>query len=91
MIEMFCRGRHGGGHPCAECSELIDYAQKKLATCPFGRDKPTCSHCKVHCYTPEMRERIRDVMRFSGPRILAVHPLTTLLYFLDIFSASRRR
>lgn len=29
--------------------------------------KTFCSNCKVHCYKPEMREKIRDVMRFPAP------------------------
>ncbi len=92
MITMFCRGHHDTrGRICDECLDLLAYTRKKLVRCPFGRDKPTCSHCKVHCYTPAMRERIRDVMRFAGPRILLVHPLTALLYFMDTYAASRRR
>jgi hypothetical protein len=38
-----------------------------------------------------MRERIRAVMRFAGPRMLHTHPLTALLYFADTYAASRRR
>ena len=32
--------------------------------------KTFCSNCKVHCYKPEMRKKIRAVMRFSGPRMI---------------------
>jgi len=32
--------------------------------------KPFCSHCDTHCYAPEMRERMREVMRYAGPRSL---------------------
>ena len=45
--------------------------------------KTFCSNCKVHCYRPDMRERIRAVMRFSGPRMLLYHPITGIRHFLD--------
>ena len=36
--------------------------------------KTFCSNCRVHCYRSEMREEIRKVMRFSGPRMIFYHP-----------------
>lgn len=52
---------------CEECRELLAYAEKRRASCP--RDpKPFCSYCDTHCYRPEMRERMREVMRYAGPR-----------------------
>ena len=41
----------------------------------FMENKTFCSNCRVHCYKPEMREKIREVMRFSGPRMLLCHPI----------------
>lgn len=37
--------------------------------------KTFCNNCKVHCYKPEMREKIRQVMRYSGPRLLFRNPI----------------
>jgi hypothetical protein len=54
---------------CEACSELLRYAEKRRAYCPKD-PKPFCSHCDTHCYTREMRERVRDVMRYAGPRSL---------------------
>lgn len=56
---------------CDECAELLAYAEKRRALCPQdkpGAPKPFCSHCETHCYKPEMRELMRDVMRYAGPR-----------------------
>jgi hypothetical protein len=82
MIALTCRGRHGGrrGALCDPCAELRAYAERRLIRCPFGPDKPTCANCKVHCYKPEMRERVRDVMRYAGPRMLLRHPVLALLH-----------
>jgi hypothetical protein len=54
---------------CDECEGLLRYAEKRRAYCP-KEPKPFCSTCDTHCYTTEMRERVRDVMRYAGPRSL---------------------
>jgi len=84
MIGITCRHRHGGGRRalCPECAGLLGYAHERLVRCPFGEGKSTCARCRVHCYRPEMRERVRDVMRFAGPRMLARHPVLALLHLL---------
>ena len=41
-------------------------------------NKTFCSNCKVHCYTPIMREKIREVMHFSEPRMIFFHPIMAL-------------
>lgn len=80
MIRLYCRKNHKGygrgrGRMCPDCQELSDYARMRSEKCPFMEEKTFCSNCKVHCYKPEMREKIRQVMRFSGPRMLLHHPV----------------
>lgn len=83
MIAVFCRERHGGGPLlCRACSELHGYCEQRLLRCPFGADKPTCLNCRVHCYRAEMRERVREAMRFAGPRMLRRHPYLALMHLL---------
>lgn len=83
MILMYCRHHHRSERPCAECTALARYAERRLERCIFGDEKPTCSKCVVHCYRPEMRERIRDVMRWAGPRMLLRHPVLAIRHVLD--------
>lgn len=89
MILLHCRHRHGperparGGSLCAACDELWDYARERVERCRFGDGKPTCAACPVHCFKPSMRESIRAVMRYSGPRMLWRHPLLALLHLAD--------
>ena len=85
MIRLYCRDHHGsrGGAFCPECRSLRDYAFCRLDRCPFGNDKPTCAKCPIHCYKPIMRERIRAVMRYAGPRMLFRHPVLALLHLID--------
>lgn len=82
MIEIYCREVHGSskGKLCPECSDLLAYARKRIEKCPYGEEKPVCSKCKIHCYKPEMREKIRAVMRYSGPKMLIRSPLLTIHY-----------
>jgi len=83
MIDIYCRGQHGTrSQLCADCAELRDYALARLDRCPFQEQKPTCANCTVHCYKPVMRERVRAVMRYAGPRMIWRHPILALLHLL---------
>ncbi len=82
MIRMYCRDLHGGG-PCPECRELMGYAHARVLRCPYGKGKPACSKCPIHCYRKERREQVRRVMRYSGPRMLLRHPLLGILHLAD--------
>jgi hypothetical protein len=85
MIRLRCRDLHrpGAGGLCADCRDLLRYARERLEKCPFGEDKPTCARCPVHCYRPEMRQKVREVMRHAGPRMPRAHPWLALLHLLD--------
>lgn len=82
MIQIYCRANHSGDPLCESCAEMQDYVDVRLDKCPFGWEKPTCKNCRVHCYQPEMRTRIKEVMRFSGPRMLFSHPILTLRHLI---------
>jgi len=84
MIRLYCRGKHGSrGDLCEECKALDNYAIERLALCPFLSDKPTCVNCRVHCYKPQMRDKIKEVMRYAGPRMTYKHPILALMHFID--------
>lgn len=74
MIRLYCKKKHNSADLCNECESLLDYAFTKLTKCPFKENKPACANCKIHCYNTEMRQKIREVMIFSGPRMLFYHP-----------------
>ena len=83
MIAIYCQRRHSHNKLCPECSALLDYARQRLDKCPFQEDKPTCAGCPVHCYKLEMREKIRIVMRYSGPRMIYRHPILAISHLID--------
>jgi len=68
---------------CPECVEILDYARLRLEQCRYGAGKPTCVNCATHCYGPAMRERVRVVMRYSGPRMLRRHPVLAVAHLVD--------
>ena len=84
MLHIYCRAHHRSGQElCGECSELLDYALDRLDRCPFGEGKTACVDCEIHCYKPAMRDRVREVMRFAGPRMIFRHPILAVLHLLD--------
>ncbi len=83
MIELWCRKHHGKHTMCGECRELLDYAISRLEKCRFGNGKTKCHKCPIHCYRPEMREKIRLVMKYSGPRMIFHHPAEALKYLFS--------
>lgn len=84
MISLYCHSKHATrGRICLECLDLLNYAHRRLERCPFQQGKTTCARCRVHCYEPEKRERIRVVMRYSGLRMIYQHPILAILHFID--------
>lgn len=84
MIALYCKKRHkSGGSLCRECAELSEYARARSDNCPFMEQKTFCSNCEVHCYKPEMRKKIQQVMRWSGPRMMLYHPTAAIRHLID--------
>jgi len=90
MVGIYCRGNHGQAGLCPDCRALLDYGLERLHSCPHGEGKPFCSRCPVHCYRPDMRERIRKVMRYSGPRMLLYGPGLFLAHLSGIRPGSKK-
>ncbi len=85
MIALYCRDHHPSSQAglCPECAELRDYARLRLRHCVFQENKPTCANCPVHCYKASMRERVRVMMRYAGPRMMLHHPVLAVAHLLD--------
>jgi len=67
FIEVYCCRNHGSekGALCPECSDLLAYGKQRLESCPYD-PKPKCKDCETHCYRPRYRQRIKEIMRYSG-------------------------
>lgn len=83
MIRIYCRKQHGCRSLCPTCAALERYACQRSEKCPFMESKTFCSNCPVHCYRADMREQIRAVMRFSGPRMIFYHPIMAIRHVIE--------
>ncbi|MDD2310844.1 MAG: nitrous oxide-stimulated promoter family protein, partial [Desulfuromonadaceae bacterium] len=73
FVEVYCSGKHrnaessrvalpagmGGRTLCPECAAFLEYAVFKRLKCPLEAEKPTCKHCRIHCYDKPRREKVR--------------------------------
>ena len=63
MLELYCHDQHSTtADLCADCQVLRSYARQRLQRCPFQEGKTTCAKCPVHCYKPQMREHVREIL-----------------------------
>ncbi len=83
FTEVWCAGHHHGGQQpvtipggtvtlqlCPDCAEFFAYAVQKRHTCPLEPEKPSCKKCPVHCYAPPQRAKVRQIMAWSGRRMI---------------------
>lgn len=86
MIEIYCKNQHNDkGKLCVDCEELRNYSIERLNSCRYAINKPVCKNCTTHCYNPAMKERIIKVMRYSGPRMIVLHPVHAFYYIFKKF------
>ncbi len=90
MISLYCRKKHGCKELCPDCAALDAYARDRSDHCPFMETKSFCSNCKVHCYRPQMRQKIQEVMRFSGPRMMLYHPFMAIRHVIEMKKEQKR-
>jgi hypothetical protein len=85
MTDIYCKDHHDKPDAglCESCSKLMAYSERRLAKCPYGQAKPTCTKCPIHCYKQQQREQVREVMRYAGPRMFRYHPWAATIHIFD--------
>ncbi|MHB1347523.1 MAG: nitrous oxide-stimulated promoter family protein [Candidatus Humimicrobiaceae bacterium] len=92
MIGYFCKKKHfPEKNMCPDCESLTEYAWLKLDKCFYGEKKPSCSKCSIHCFNPPMRKKIKDVMRYSGPRMIYVYPMSCIKQLMHKMNFNKAR
>ena len=57
-----------------DLSDLKNYAFKRIEF---------CSSCPIHCYQKTYRQQIREVMKYSGKRIIFKHPVIAFKHVIN--------
>lgn len=83
MISHYCHKHHGGKNLCADCSRLLEYSLSRVDICPKGDHKTSCRKCPTHCYSALMRQQIRVVMKYVGPRMIFIHPVSAIRHLIN--------
>ena len=65
---------------CQDCQKLLNHGIAKLLQCPYD-PKPMCKKCQTHCYAPGYREKMREVMRFSGLYLVKHGRLDLIIHY----------
>lgn len=50
---------------CKDCKNTLLHGCAKRILCPYD-PKPQCKNCPTLCYRDGYREKMREIMRFSG-------------------------
>ena len=92
MISLYCAGHHAkegavetgyaGEAMCSECKMLDDYCVLRTERCRSMATKTSCDKCGNQCYAAAQKEKVREVMRYAGPRMLRKHPVAAVRHLL---------
>ena len=66
---------------CEDCRKLLNHGIVKLLLCPYD-PKPMCKKCPKHCYAPGYREKVKEVMKFSGLYLVKHGRLDLMVHYL---------
>lgn len=87
MVSVSCHGkkheRQEGEELCTQCQALLDYAKIRSMRCPRKEEKTFCNTCPIHCYKPEHRQAMKEVMKYAGPRMLYKHPIVAIKHVIN--------
>jgi len=84
FVEVYCAGKHGVAEKelfrlpaglgerrlCPGCSAFVQYAITRRINCPLEAEKPTCKHCRIHCYNKPNLEKVKEIMAYSGKKLM---------------------
>lgn len=95
FTEVYCTSRHhesrrdaaalpfdlGKCSLCPECTVFLEYAVTRRLKCPLEAEKPSCKHCRIHCYDKLNRAKIREIMAYSGRKLMMSGRLDYLWHY----------
>jgi hypothetical protein len=66
---------------CHDCAQLLKYAVTMRLICPHD-PKPMCKKCSDHCYKPEYRQKMKEVMKRAGISLIKRGRVDLLYHYL---------
>ena len=84
VVFMYCRRKHDSRKKklCNDCSDLLQYAHKRAEHCPHIEKGVACRKCQTPCYKPDMKNKMRTIMSWGGPRMILRHPIAAIRYIM---------
>lgn len=84
FVEVYCFGKHPGAARtpfvlaagvgerslCPECAAFLAYATARRLKCPLEAEKPSCKHCRTHCYAKPQLAKVKEIMAYSGRKLM---------------------
>jgi hypothetical protein len=84
FVEVYCDGKHPGVERtsvvlpaglserslCPECALFLKYAITRRLKCPLEAEKPSCKHCRTHCYAKPQLAKVKEIMAYSGRKLM---------------------
>lgn len=84
FVEVYCAGKHreaehasfelpadlGTRTLCPDCAAFLQYAIVRRLKCPLEAEKPTCKHCRTHCYAKPQLAKVKEIMAYSGRTLM---------------------
>lgn len=84
FVEVYCTGKHRGAERssfalpegmgerslCPECASFLKYAITRRLKCPLEAEKPSCKHCRTHCYAKPQLAKVKEIMAYSGRTLM---------------------
>ncbi|MBI5485103.1 MAG: nitrous oxide-stimulated promoter family protein [Deltaproteobacteria bacterium] len=84
FVEVYCDGKHataekmafplpqdlGERRICRDCSDFLAYAVARRLKCPLESEKPSCKHCRIHCYARPQLAKVKEIMAYSGKKLM---------------------
>lgn len=84
FVEVYCAGKHkdverttvtlagglGERRLCVECASFLAYATARRLKCPLEAEKPSCKHCRTHCYAKPQLAKVKEIMAYSGRTLM---------------------
>lgn len=83
MVTLYCRYRLKAKSMPESYEQLVDYAFRRLERCRWGTKKPNCHQCKIHCYAPDKRKQMREIMKWTGPKMIIYAPMKAMRYLIN--------